>query len=70
MTDEITLKIEGMTCGHCKMHVTKALDSLDGVSKADVSLENNSAKVNYNSNSVSIETMIKAVEEAGYKASV
>ena len=34
---EKTLKIEGMMCGHCEMHVKKALEALDGVTKAEVS---------------------------------
>ena len=32
-----TLIIEGMMCGHCEMHVKKALESLEGVEKAKVS---------------------------------
>ena len=34
---EKTLKIDGMMCGHCEMHVKKALEALDGVKKAEVS---------------------------------
>jgi copper chaperone CopZ len=26
-----TIKIEGMSCGHCEMKVKKAVESLDGV---------------------------------------
>lgn len=29
--DELTLKITGMSCGHCVGQVTKALPRLDGV---------------------------------------
>jgi copper chaperone len=29
--DELTLKITGMSCGHCVGQVTKALTRLDGV---------------------------------------
>ena len=32
------LKVEGMMCNHCRMHVEKALNALDGV-KAEVTLE-------------------------------
>ena len=32
-----TLKIEGMMCEHCQMHVKKALEALDGVQAAEVS---------------------------------
>ncbi|WFR76699.2 cation transporter [Lactococcus lactis] len=34
-----TLKIEGMTCDHCVMHVTNALEAIEGVEKAKVSLK-------------------------------
>ena len=33
------LKVEGMTCGHCKAAVEKALKAVDGVEDAVVSLE-------------------------------
>ena len=62
---EKTLKIEGMMCNHCKMHVEKALNNLDGVS-AEVNLEDKSAKAIL-SKEVSDEVLKQAVEEAGYK---
>ncbi len=62
---EKTLKIEGMMCNHCKMHVEKALNSIDGVS-VEVNLENKSAKVSL-VKEVSNEVLKKAVEEAGYE---
>jgi len=34
--NDITLKIEGMSCQHCVMRVKKAIDSVQGVSKAEV----------------------------------
>ena len=68
MTEEITLQIEGMTCNHCVMHVTRALKSLSGVNNADVNLENKTAQVNYDPSVVSPDEMIKAVTETGYQA--
>lgn len=38
--------VEGMMCGHCRMHVEKALNSLPGV-KAEVSLEKATATVEF-----------------------
>jgi len=32
------LKIEGMSCGHCVMHVQSALESIPGVKSAKVDL--------------------------------
>ena len=61
------LKISGMTCGHCVSHVKSALEGVDGVSRADVSLETNEADVSL-SHEVVEEALIQAVEAAGYQA--
>ena len=34
-----TIKIKGMSCNHCVMAVTKALNAMDGVANVKVSLE-------------------------------
>ena len=39
------IQIEGMSCEHCAMRVKKMLESLDGVSSAEVSLADKSAVV-------------------------
>lgn len=54
-----------MTCNNCKIHVEKALNSLDGV-KAEVNLENNLARVLL-SKEISNETLKQAVKESGYE---
>ena len=41
----MTLKIEGMMCEHCEMHTKKALEALDGVTKAEVSHKTGTAVV-------------------------
>jgi len=66
--NEIKLKVEGMTCGHCQMTVKKALENVKGVKSAEVDLENNSALVNYKSDKVTAENLVLAVVDAGYKA--
>ena len=38
-----TIKITGMSCNHCVMAVTKALNTVDGVANVKVSLEEGSA---------------------------
>ena len=38
-----TITIEGMMCTHCSGHVTKALEGIAGVEKADVSHETGKA---------------------------
>ncbi|KLU60754.1 copper-transporting P-type ATPase [Peptococcaceae bacterium CEB3] len=61
---ETVLKIEGMTCMHCKMNVEKALKGVAGVTNAQVDLGKNEAVV---SGSASRDEMAKAVAAAGYK---
>ncbi len=39
--------VEGMSCGHCKSAVESALNSIDGVTSADVNLENGQVSVQY-----------------------
>lgn len=61
-----TLTIEGMMCNHCVMHVTKALEGLDGVEKAEVDLKKKSATVTL-SKDVSDDVFTAAIAEAGYE---
>lgn len=61
------LKVEGMTCHHCVMAVTKALESVAGVTKAEVDLDRGRAVVDGDAD---IQAMIAAVQEEGYQASV
>lgn len=62
---EKTIKIEGMMCEHCQGRVDEALNKIEGVS-AKVDLENNCAYVEVDEK-VEDSTLIKSVEEAGYK---
>ena len=61
-----TLKIEGMMCGHCEMHTKKALEALDGVTKAEVSHKTGSAVVTLEK-SVSDDVLMQAVADQGYQ---
>jgi copper chaperone len=63
----ITLKVSGMTCNHCVMAVSKALTKVPGVEAADVSLEQAQAVVK---GSADAQTLIAAVQEEGYEASL
>ena len=59
-------KIEGMMCNHCRMHAEKALNAIPGV-EATVTLEPPVAHVKFTDAEVPVETLKKAIEEAGYK---
>lgn len=59
----VTIKIEGMACGHCSGRVKKALEAISGVT-ADVNLEDKAA---YVTGSDDLEALKKAVVDAGYE---
>ena len=59
--------VTGMSCAACSARVEKAVSKVDGVTSCSVSLLTNSMGVE---GSVSDSAIIKAVEEAGYGASV
>ncbi len=63
----ITLGISGMTCGGCVRSVGNVLKALDGVAKAEVSLEKNNAIVEYDPGKVGVEQMKRSVVEAGFE---
>ena len=68
MSKVIDLKIEGMTCGHCEMSVTKALSKLPGAQDVKVSSQTGTASLSVDE-SVDQAEIQAAVEEAGFKLS-
>lgn len=65
-TMEKTLRIEGMMCGHCEMHVKNALEALDGVKMAEVSHKTGTAVVTAEKE-ISDDVLKKAVADGGYE---
>ena len=65
---EIDLQIEGMNCASCAGKVEAALKSVDGVSEARVNLANRTAHVSGLSGDEAVNSLSKAVADAGYKA--
>ncbi len=66
-TKTVTLKIEGMTCGHCVARVQKALDMASGVRAAKVDLAAGTAEVQFDGET-DASTLIGVVGAAGYTA--
>jgi copper chaperone len=63
----VTLEITGMTCGGCVRSVGNVLKALDGVAKAEVSLEKKNAIVEFDPGKVQVEQLRRSVEEAGFE---
>lgn len=61
----VELSIEGMTCASCVSRVEKALNAVNGVTTANVNLATERATV---TGTASIESLIAAIDKAGYDA--
>ncbi|WP_216827885.1 copper chaperone CopZ [Alkalihalobacterium elongatum] len=61
-----TIKVKGMTCGHCKASVEGALTKLAGVTQAEVNLENKEVTVEYNEDEVTIDQLKSEIEDTGF----
>lgn len=61
----VNIKIGGMSCQHCVASVGKAITSVGGIKKVDISI--GSAYVEYDDSKTTLEQIEKAIENEGYK---
>jgi periplasmic mercuric ion binding protein len=66
----IKLKITGMTCGGCAMNVSNTLDKVEGVIEQTVEFPGDVAIVKYDADKTTIDELITAIEEIGFKAEI
>jgi len=64
---KVEIKVGGMACAGCSGAVEKALSRVDGVSGARVDLAKKTAFVEYDSGKVTLESLKKVIQGAGYK---
>ncbi|MDQ0111116.1 copper ion binding protein [Paenibacillus harenae] len=60
----MTLQVEGMSCGHCVNSIEGALKAIGVVGKVD--LTKNTVDVSFDENQVNLEAVKEAIEEQGY----
>ncbi|GAO35594.1 mercury transporter [Sulfuricella sp. T08] len=65
-TKIVTIAVPGMSCAACPITVKKALTMVDGVLKADVSLEKRAATVTFDDARTNSQALIQATTDAGY----
>lgn len=63
-----TVKIKGMTCGHCVSSVTAALAEISGISNVSVNLENGEASYDEES-TVPMEKIKEVISGIGFEVS-
>ena len=65
-----TLDVPNMTCGLCPVTIKKALEKVQGVESVSVDSDRKTAKVTYDPDKVSPESLTKATADSGYPSVV
>ena len=61
----VELNVKGMSCGSCVLHVTEALNAVEGVTEVDVDLQAARVRVSGECDS---DVLVAALGDAGYPA--
>lgn len=64
------LNIKGMHCASCSTLINRALSKTEGVSEANVNYATAKARIVYDENKLSVNDLIKIVQNKGYDASI
>ena len=64
---KVILKVEDMVCVNCENLIEEVLLEKDGVIKVEASYSKGTVKVDYNEDKISINDLIKIINEEGYK---
>ena len=61
------IKVDGMSCNHCKMAVEAAVKKITGVAAAEVNLAEKTLQVEYDNEKADMAMIRQAVEDAGFE---
>ncbi len=65
--EQVTLKVNGMSCGHCVKAVEGSVGELDGVNSVKVDLSSGTVAVEYKSEQVTVDKIKETIDEEGYE---
>lgn len=63
---QITLEVQGMSCGHCVSSIEGSIGNLNGVKSVKVHLDTSKVDVEFDSGIVSLDEIKNEIEEQGY----
>jgi copper chaperone len=66
--EKTTLSVQGMSCRHCEIAVTKAAEAIEGVKKTTVDLKKGLVTVEFDPAKTGIDAIKAAITGAGYEA--
>lgn len=63
---QVTLNVQGMSCGHCVNSIEGNVGKMNGVESVKVHLDTGKVDVSFDSNTVSLKEIKDEIEEQGY----
>lgn len=66
MANQVTLQVQGMTCGGCVKSVENSINALSGVEKVNVQLETGKVNIEFNESQTDIKQITDTIEGKGY----
>ncbi|UFU00694.1 copper chaperone CopZ [Radiobacillus kanasensis] len=64
--ENVTIKVEGMSCNHCVNAIEGSVGRLTGVKAVQVDLQGGSVAVSYDSEKVELSEIKETIEDQGY----
>ena len=64
----VLIRIEGMHCHKCEAAIQRAMTQFKGVREVEVDFASGQASVLFDRDSVSVNELVQAVNDAGYRA--
>ncbi|QFF97860.1 copper resistance protein CopZ [Psychrobacillus glaciei] len=67
MVSQVTLNVQGMSCGHCVNAVESNVGKLDGVEQVNVHLETGKVDVSFDEEKITVEKIKETIDDQGYE---
>ncbi|MEI4768984.1 copper chaperone CopZ [Psychrobacillus sp. FJAT-51614] len=67
MVNQVTIQVQGMSCGHCVNAIEGSVGKLDGVEQVKVHLESGNVDVSFNEEKVTVEEIKETIDDQGYE---
>ena len=64
--EQLTLKVEGMSCGHCVNSIESNVKELNGVEQVKVQLAEGTVEVTIDSSIITLKDIVGVIEDQGY----
>jgi copper chaperone len=64
--EKVTLKVAGMSCGHCVKAIEGSVGELAGINNVKVHLKDGTVDVEFNSGEISLDKIKETIDDQGY----